>query len=77
MLDIKRTPEGVALIAKMMEQVTEKRGDLARDVKMGEEMQLMMDAMTLEKMLGMAGDAIGPEQALQLNRALNSIKKPE
>lgn len=75
MRDIKKKSEGAVLIDRLMKQSKAKRGDVAQGVEMGEDMQRIMDAMSVEKLLQMAGDAIGPEQVLQLNRALNQIKK--
>ncbi|MGH0053641.1 MAG: glycoside hydrolase family 2 protein [Sphaerochaetaceae bacterium] len=77
MLDIKKTPQGVAAIASIMEMVKSKRGDVAKGVHMPAEMQRMIDATPLRTMLKQAGESVTPEMVLELNKKLNKIKKTE
>ncbi len=75
--DIKKTPQGAAILAQVMEKMREKRGDLANSVVITEDMQRMMDAAPLEKMLKMGGAALGAAGILALNEALNKIPKAD
>ena len=74
--DIKASPQGAALLAAMMEKAVAARGDVAKGVRIPEEMQRMMDRTPLEKMLRQIGDALSPEDIIALNRALSNIPKP-
>ena len=73
--DIKKSPAGAALLAKLMEKTVAARGDVAQGVKIPEAMQQMLDRTSLEKMLKQANDTIGPEDIVALNEALCQIQK--
>ena len=77
MEDICSVPEGAALIGKMMETARAARGDVAKNVKMNESMQRMMNRMSVEKMIKQAGGSIPKEMVIQLNQALCQIPKPK
>lgn len=76
LLDIKKCPEGAALVEVVKEKAKSKRGDVAKDVQIPVAMQRMMDAMPLEKLLQQAGDAVSSAEFLALNQELNKIPKP-
>lgn len=75
MTTLKQNPASAAILARIMEKATASYGDVARNVKMPEAIQRQMDAMPLQKLLKQAGKAITPEMVMQLNKALNQIKK--
>ena len=58
MADIKKSPQGAAMMEGMMRQLADRRGDVAKGVSLPESMQQLIDRMTLEKMLKMAGEGI-------------------
>lgn len=72
---IKSVPEAAALMEAVMEKVTAAYGDVAKDVKLPEEMVHKMEAMSLESSLKQAGKAVTTEMIVELNRKLNQIKK--
>lgn len=72
---IKGVPEAAALMATMMKKVTSAYGDVAKNVKLPEEMVRKMEAMSLETSLKQAGKAVTTEMIVELNRKLNEIKK--
>lgn len=72
---IKSVPEAAALLEAVMAKVTEAYGDVAKNVKIPEEMQKQMDAMSLETSLKQAGKAVTVEMIVELNQKLNQIKK--
>jgi beta-galactosidase len=73
--DIKAHPVAGALYAKIMAEMTEKIGDVAKGFKMSPEMQAQMDQMSLKQTLQMAGHMVPPEAAKALAEALGKIKK--
>lgn len=75
MADIKKSPQGAAMMEGMMRQLADRRGDVAKGVSLPESMQQLIDRMTLEKMLKMAGEGITADMVRELNRALNQIPK--
>ncbi|MDL2328041.1 glycoside hydrolase family 2 protein, partial [Ruminococcaceae bacterium OttesenSCG-928-A11] len=75
MADIKRSPQGAALLGAMMQKAVAARGDVAQGVQIPEEMQRMMDQTPLEKMLKSVGEVMSPEDIVQLNKALCQIPK--
>lgn len=72
---IKAVPEAAALLERLMEKVVASYGDVAKNVRIPEEMQKKMDAMSVEMSLKQAGKAVTPEMVVELNRGLNQIKK--
>ena len=77
MEQIKKSPAGAALLAKMMENVHKSYGDVAKSVTMPPSVQKMLDRQPLEKMLKQAGKAVTPAMVKQLNAALNQIPRVE
>lgn len=73
--DIRRTPEGAALIDQMMAAAAASRGDVAKKIKIPAVMQKMIERMSVESLLKQAGGAVGAEQVAALNAALNRIAK--
>ena len=75
MEDIKKSPAGAGLLAKMMEKVAASYGDVAQGVTLPEAVQRQMDKLPLQKLLQQAGKAVTPAMAKQLNAALNQIPR--
>ncbi|MDF2587273.1 MAG: gh2E [Anaerocolumna sp.] len=75
--DIKKAPEGKALIDAMMQQAVAAFGDVAKNVQGGAAMEQMMNNSTMESMAKMVGGAIAPDMIIAINKQLNKIKKPE
>ncbi len=74
---LKSHPVAGAIVNKLMDGASAKRGDVAESVKDNPALQKMMAAMSLESMLKQAGDAVTEEQVKQLNAALQQIPKAE
>ena len=68
-------PQTAAILQKLMEQVMGAMGGLMDASSVSEEMMGFLQAMRLSDMLKMAGDKIPMEVKLQLNQALNAVKK--
>ncbi|MDO4285033.1 MAG: glycoside hydrolase family 2 TIM barrel-domain containing protein [Eubacteriales bacterium] len=77
MAQIKSVPEAAVLLERVMAKAAEAYGDVARNVTMPESVRKQMDAMSLESMLRQAGKAVTADMVVELNRALNKIRKPE
>lgn len=75
MEDIKKSPAGAAMIARMMAQMSASYGDVAKSVTLPEAVQRQMDQMPLEKLLKQAGKAVTSAMVKQLNAALNQIPR--
>jgi len=73
--DIKKSPEGAALLEAIMTRIRESSGNIIPEVKMTKELQEMIDRMTLDKTLGRYGSVISKEDIAKLNNALNQIPK--
>lgn len=73
--DIKRSPRGGELVQQLLDQAAASRGDVAKDVRLPEGMQAIVDRMTVVSLLRHAGDSIPPEQVVALNRELNTIER--
>ena len=76
--DMMANPQAAALLAKMMASVTGSGAGGAMMSSMGEmseEMMNFMKMMRLSDALKMAGDAVSLKMKLQINQALNQIKK--
>jgi beta-galactosidase len=74
MEEIKKNPQGAALIAKTMAKVRESYGDVARGVYIPDSVQKLMDQSPLQKILKQAGKAVSPSMVKELNHELNQIK---
>lgn len=58
-----------------MDKVHSSRGDVAKSTSQNANLQKMLRGMKLESLLKQAGKAIGGEQIVALNSALQAIKK--
>ncbi len=78
---VKANPEAMAvfdeLIAPIQAKVVEAYGDVAKNIQMPEEMQKMMDRMSVENSLKQMASMITPELVHKLNNRLNQVPKPE
>ena len=69
-------PQAGALLAKMMEAMTSSGPNVMSAMgEMSEEMMGFMRMMRLSDALKMAGDAVSMKTKLEINLALNQIKK--
>ena len=75
MEEIKKNPQGAALIAKTMAKVRESYGDVAKGVYIPDSVQKLMDKSPFQKILKQAGKAVSPSMVKELNHELNQIKK--
>lgn len=73
--DIKKSPQGAALIGAMMQKAVAARGDVAQGVQIPEAMQQMLDRQPLDKLLKQIGEVMSAEDIVQLNAALCQIPK--
>lgn len=73
--DIKANPEAAALLDEINAKMVEAYGDVAKNAKVPEEMQRVMEQMSLETQLKSAGNAITTQMVVELNKKLNKIKK--
>ena len=74
--DIMLTEAGKVLVGRIMEQRTTEKEGLAAVVEISDEMRMkMMKSMPMEALLKRAG--LSAEKVLEVNQALNKIKKPE
>lgn len=77
MADIKRSPEGAALVARVIAKAREGYGEVAQSVKMPESVQRLQDRASFESLLKRAGKSIGPAMVRQINDELNLIRRVE
>ncbi|RKL65521.1 beta-galactosidase [Salipaludibacillus neizhouensis] len=75
MADIRKDPEGNKILDDMMTYVKSKRGDVAKNVKQSKSMAKVMNAMTAEALIKQAGGSIPKSMTVEINKALNKIKK--
>ncbi len=68
-------PEAGKLVQTIMDQVHASRGDVAKSTSKNANLQKMLRGMKFESLLKQAGKVIGGEQIVELNRALQAIKK--
>lgn len=73
--DIKKSPAGAQLLAGLMQAAVASRGDVAKNIKMPESMQQMIDRQSLEKLLKQVANTVFPDDIVKLNKALNQIPK--
>ena len=72
---LSQNPQASAILAKMMERITAKRGDVAKEAHNNANLQKMMAGLSLESLIKQAGDSIPPEIIRSLNAALQKIRK--
>ncbi|WP_220095192.1 glycoside hydrolase family 2 protein [Heyndrickxia coagulans] len=75
MADIRKVPEGAKVLDEMLNSLKAKRGDVAKNVKQSASMERIMNAMTVEALIKQAGGSISKEMIIEVNKALNKIKK--
>jgi beta-galactosidase len=75
MADIRKSPEGAKILDDMMSTVRAKRGDVAKNVKQSASMARIMNAMTVEALIKQAGGSIPKSMVVEVNKALNQVKK--
>lgn len=79
MADVKGNPQAMAvfteLAAPIQAKAAEAYGDVAKNMKIPEEIQRMMDRMSVESSLRQMGGLVTPEFVHRLNTALNQIPK--
>lgn len=75
MADIRRSPQGDALLTRVMHEALASRGDVAQQVEIPAGMQQMLDRLTVVAVLKQAGSMVGADSVIALNRALNQIAK--
>ena len=63
------------LVAPLQAKIIEAYGDVAKNVQMPPELQVMMDKMSVEATLKQMGGLVTPEFVHKLNHALNQVKK--
>jgi len=68
-------PEAGKLVQAIMDRVHASRGDVAKSTSENANLQKMLRGMKFESLLKQAGKVIGGEQIVELNRALQAIKK--
>jgi hypothetical protein len=75
--DLMANPQTAALLAKMMEAMSSGSTPnvMSSMGEMSEEMMGFMRMMRLSDALKMAGDAVSMKTKLEINQALNQIKK--
>ena len=73
--EVMATPQGAAILGRMIRQAAASRGDVAKSTEGNKNLEKMMAGMKIQSLLKQAGDAIKPEQIRQLNAALQQIKK--
>ncbi len=74
--DIKQVPAGKMMIEQMMLQMNTYSGDMAKDVVITDQIQQMMNRMTVEGLMKQAGE-LPVEMVVMVNKQLSQIKKPD
>lgn len=75
MADIKCHPEGKMLLGKMMETAIKARGDVAKNVQLGPEIEKIMDRLTVLELAKQSGGAVTSDMLIDLNKELIQIGK--
>lgn len=75
MSDVRKSPEGSKILDDMINVAKSKRGDVAKNIKQSESMIKIMNAMTVEALIKQSGGSIPKSVIIQVNKALNKIKK--
>jgi beta-galactosidase len=75
--DIKKSPQGAAIVNAMMAQASAAMGDMAQGVEITEAMQQMTNRFTIENLLKQGGNSVKAEMIVAINQQLTKIKKPE
>ena len=72
--EIMKTEGGRAVVEPMLQKAMAEFG--GTDFKPNKQMLKMMEGMSIERLVKMAGKQIDPTMVVALNRALNEVKKP-
>ena len=72
---LSQNPRTAAILGRMMERMTAKRGDVAKAANDNANLQKMMAGLSLESLIKQAGDSVPGEMIRSLNAALQQIKK--
>jgi beta-galactosidase len=75
--DIKKSPEGAAIIDAMMAQASSAMGNMAEGVEITEAMRQMTNRFSVEKLLKQGGNSVKTEMIVAMNQQLAKIKKPK
>lgn len=77
MEEIRKDPAGRELIDQLLAAARASRGSVTKEVKRTESMERMLYRNTVLGLIRQAGGAITQEMALELNKKLRQIRKPE
>jgi beta-galactosidase len=72
---LSQNPQTAAILRRMMERMTDSRGDVAKAANNNANLQKMMAGLSLESLIKQAGDSVPGEMIRSLNAALQKIKK--
>ncbi len=75
MSDIRKDARGAKILDDMFAYAKSKRGDVAKNVKQSKSMAKIMNSMTVEALIKQAGGSIPRSMVVEVNKALNKIKK--
>jgi len=75
MSDIRKDARGAKILDNMFAYAKSKRGDVAKNVKQSKSMAKIMNSMTVEALIKQAGGSIPRSMVVEVNKALNKIKK--
>lgn len=75
MADIKEHPKGKLLLGRMMAKAIEARGDVAKNVQLGPEIEKIMDRMTVLELAKQSGGSVTQDMVIDLNKELIKIGK--
>ncbi len=74
--EIKAIPEAAEILARLTAKAAEAYGDVAKNIEIPENIQKIMDAMSVVDTLKQLGDLVTPEILTELNNILIQVKKP-
>ncbi|MDO5424183.1 MAG: glycoside hydrolase family 2 TIM barrel-domain containing protein [Eubacteriales bacterium] len=75
--DLQANPDAAKLTDEIMAKARASRGDVAKSTQGNENLRKMMGGMSLESVLKQVKGAVPAEEIQELNRKLQSIRKPE
>ena len=73
--DINKSPDGAKILDDMMTALRSKRGEHTHSVQQSDVITKMMNAMSVEALIKQSGGSIDEDLVLQINKALNQVKK--
>jgi len=77
MEDLKKSPQAAAILAAVMQRAAAAYGDVAKSVTMPEAIQRRMDRTPFVELLRQAGKSITPAMVMEINGALNAIRRAQ